>query len=489
MGVVARQASLATFFNYLGVLIGFVNVTLLMTNWFSTDQFGLRSILLDIAVIYSQIAHLGTYRSLVKFFPLFNRQGKGDNGLLFIGLLVPLLGFLVIAAALFLGKDFLIGHFSDRSSLFEQFFWFIFPLSFLLLYNNVFESYLQARSVTAYSAFLKSVLNRLLTSMLLFFYYLDWIDFYGFIVGFVLSYLLNILLFTIYLYSRGELNFKPPRSFFRKKLRKVYLNYSFYGILSGSSSVLINKIDAVMIGFIIGLTPTGIYSLSVYLSILIFIPADAIGKISFPLLSRSWKEKRFDQIDELYKKSSLNQFLIGGILFVLLWSNLDNFYSLQKPIYAEGRMALLFLGLARVINMLFGVNGQIINVSKFYRFDTTTSVLLAILTIVTNLIFIPLYGISGAALATAVSIVLFNVVRFAFVYHKLQLQPFSFKTLVAAALLLLAFFLGQYLPELDSIILDGIYRSLIIGGSFGLLVYFTKVSEDFNHYFNKLIKP
>jgi O-antigen/teichoic acid export membrane protein len=316
----------------------------------------------------------------------------------------------------------------------------------------------------------------------------DWIDFYGFIVGFVLSYLLNILLFTVYLYSRRELSFKPPKSFFRKKLRKVYLNYSFYGILSGSSSVLINKIDAVMIGFIIGLTPTGIYSLSVYLSILIFIPADAIGKISFPLLSRSWKEKRFDQIDELYKKSSLNQFLIGGILFVLLWSNLDNFYSLQKPIYAEGRMALLFLGLARVLNMLFGVNGQIINVSKFYRFDTTTSVLLAILTIVTNLIFIPLYGISGAALATAISIVLFNVVRFVFVYHKLQLQPFSLKTPLAAFLLLIAFAIGQYLPELDSFILDGLYRSLTIGGVFGLLVYFTKVSVDFNHYFDKLIK-
>ena len=42
MGIVSKQASTATALSYIGVVIGFVNVTLLMTQLFSKEEFGLR---------------------------------------------------------------------------------------------------------------------------------------------------------------------------------------------------------------------------------------------------------------------------------------------------------------------------------------------------------------------------------------------------------------------------------------------------------------
>ena len=490
MGVVSKQASWSTFLNYFGVGIGFLNVAYFMNNWFSPEQLGLRNFILDVAIVISQFAHLGTFRSLIKFFPFFqkNTEGKYDNGLLSIGLLVPLVGFTFFTSLLIIFKTEVIASFDGPTNLFQQFYWAIFPMTFLLLYNSLFESYAQARSSTIFSAFLKNVFNRVVVTLLLVLFYFSKIDFFWFMVYFMLSYALNISIFITYLYRRGEFSLKLNKPFFAKRVRSVYFSYSAFSILAGISSALINKVDAIMIGFYLGLASTAVYTNAFYISSLIYMPADAISKISLPLLSGYWKEKKMDKIDELYKKSALSQLLIGGTFFILLWSSVDNFYLIQKEIYATGKMVLLLLGLSKVINMSFGLNSQILNISKYYRFDTVTSILLALLTVLTNWLLIPHFGINGAAFATLVSIIGFNLIRFFYVWNKLKIQPFSIQTLKAFAILILGFFAGQLLPSLEHSFLDMIYRSVVVGLIIGVPTIYFSISEDLNSFYKKGLK-
>lgn len=467
--------------------IGFVNVTLIMTRLFSLEEFGLREILLNVAVFSSQIAHLGTYRTMVKFFPVFNQKDKNDNGLLSIGLLVSLLGFILVSGIILLFRESITAFYIEKSPLFIDYFWFSFPLIFLLLYNNVLDSYLQSRSKTAYSVFLKSIFNRLVFSLLLLFYYLQFIDFYWFIFWFILSYALNIILFLIYLFQRGELVLTINWNFFRKQLRKVYFNYSAFSILSGTSSVLVNKLDAIMIAGFIGLASTGIYANAVYLSVLIAIPSDAITRISMPLLAKSWKERRIDQLEELYQKTAISQLVLSGIIFLLMWGSIDNFFALQKDAYSNGKWVFFILGAAKLINMAFGVNGQIISLSKYYRFDTTTSIILGLLTIGTNYLFIPIWGIEGAAFATALSIIIFNLIRYIYLYRKLHIQPFGKSTFFALIILGLGFIINAFLPHHSSIYLDTFLRSLLIGVIVVFPAYYLKLSQDLNNGLDSLI--
>ena len=72
---------------------------------------------------------------------------------------------------------------------------------------------------------------------------------------------------------------------------------------------------------------------------------------------------------------------------------------------------VFYIGLAQLFNISTGVNGAIITNTKYYRFDLYTSVLLAIITVIANLLLIPRFGIDGAAMATAISIFLFNLTR------------------------------------------------------------------------------
>tara|TARA_R110002049_G_scaffold140720_17_gene301951 strand:- start:1014 stop:2498 length:1485 start_codon:yes stop_codon:yes gene_type:complete len=490
LGIVSKQASWSTFLNYFGVAIGFMNVAYFMNNWFSPEELGLRNFILDIAIVISQFAHLGTFRSLIKFFPFFKKgtDGNYDNGLLSIGLLVPLIGFTFFSLLLIVFRADVIESFDGPTNLFQQFYWAIFPMTFLLLYNSLFESYAQARSSTIFSAFLKNVFNRIVVTILLVLFYFSIIDFFWFMVYFMMSYALNISIFITYLYRRGEFSLKLNRLFFAKRVRRVYFSYSAFSILAGISSALINKVDAIMIGFYLGLASTAVYTNAFYISSLIYMPADAISKISMPLLSGYWKEKKMHKIDELYKKSALSQLLIGGTFFILLWSSIDNFYLIQKEIYASGKMVLLLLGLSKVINMSFGLNSQILNISKYYRFDTVTSILLALITVVTNWALIPHFGINGAAFATLISIIGFNLIRYFYVWNKLQIQPFSIQTLKALIILTLGFLTGQLLPNLEHSFVDMVYRSIIVGLIIAVPTIYFEISEDLNSFYRKGLK-
>jgi O-antigen/teichoic acid export membrane protein len=118
--------------------------------------------------------------------------------------------------------------------------------------------------------------------------------------------------------------------------------------------------------------------------------------------------------------------------------------------------------------------------SKYFRFNVLSLVILAVLAVMLNQWLIPLYGIDGAAWASAISLFLYNLVKMIFVWVKLGVQPFTFKNLgmvVISALVLLA---GLYLPSFSNVFLDIFVRSTMITILFGGAVLVFKISPDVN---------
>lgn len=459
-----------------------------MNQIFTLDQFGLRSVLLDIGVVASMVAQLGSGRSLVRFNPFFSNNTKNDNGLFAFSMLVAFIGYCVIAILLLLVKQNVIDYFQEDSPLIDEFYWAVFPLIFLMLANSLFESKLQSRINTAFAAFLKEIIGKLLITLILVLFHFQVIDYFQFIVGFLLTYVLNTSLFVFYLFNNDLFSLKINWKFFNSRLRKIYLRYSFFSVFTNMSGILLTKLDTIMLLFLMGLGAAGIYANAMYLSILIVIPAYSIVKISFPILADNYRRKNMDDILDLYKKSSLNQFLIGGVLFVLLWSNIENVFAMQKTDYAEGKYVLLILCSARLIDMLTGVNGQIINVSRYYPFEGIASSILTLLAVCTNLLLIPIYGINGAAIATAISLFTFNIGRTYFVYLKMGLQPFDKNTLKAILVVVVGFIVGYLIPTLENIYLDLLIRSFILAAIMGALILKMNISQDINRLFSKYSK-
>ena len=130
--------------------------------------------------------------------------------------------------------------------------------------------------------------------------------------------------------------------------------------------------------------------------------------------------------------------------------------------------------------MVSGLNAQIIINSKYYRYDLITSVFLVFVTILTNFLLIPKYGINGAAMATAISILLFNLIRLILIKVKMNMHPFSLQSIYTILLLLGIYFIISFIPNFGYAFLDIICKSIAVFVLFIPSLIYLNLSEDIN---------
>ena len=86
------------------------------------------------------------------------------------------------------------------------------------------------------------------------------------------------------------------------------------------------------------------------------------------------------------------------------------------------------------MDMYSGLNGTILVTSKKYRYDFTFSLMLVALTVASNALLIPRWGMTGAALATMITVLAYNAIRIASVWKFYRIQPFALSDLLVVAL-------------------------------------------------------
>jgi O-antigen/teichoic acid export membrane protein len=110
------------------------------------------------------------------------------------------------------------------------------------------------------------------------------------------------------------------------------------------------------------------------------------------------------------------------------------------------------------------------------------------LMVVLNMIFIPLYGIEGAAFATLLTIIFYNTVKLFYVIVKLNLNPFTIKTVHSFALLIACFLLFYFWDFHFHPIINILLKSGLITVFYLFFNYKLKISQDFNRVVLSILK-
>jgi len=204
---------------------------------------------------------------------------------------------------------------------------------------------------------------------------------------------------------------------------------------------------------------------------MITVPAMGVYTISAPIIAKLIQENEMKELKTLHHKTSLYLFKIGAVLFGLIASGIQDLFLLMKNgnELAQGLPVLYILGFALLFDLATGFNGYIITNSKYYKFNNTTTIALAVLTVGNNLIFLLVFkmGIAGVAIATSVSLTIYNLIKIYFNYKKFGLHPFSWKFLQVLTLLILVLVLGYFLPSSQISLLNLIYKPIV-----ALIVFF-----------------
>ncbi len=458
MGIVAKQSFFNSINAYLGVGIGAFNTLILFPQVFADDPsfMGQVNTLLAVATIFSTFSHLGVPVSLVTYFPRFSALQQKQ--------------FFSLALLLNLGSSILLlfgalayYHWGDVNGQ---------RLAMGLLITlgmglfEVFASLSQHYRLVIFPQFLKNVYRRIIIVLALgwtyfqgdggsqFYQILGW--------GYVLQ-LALVIGYTLPKIPKLSLRFDALNI-------KDILSYGLYIMLASGSILLVNSLDVIMISRFLGDAPVAFYRIAFFIGSVVAVPVSAILVSLRPFIAKAWADSNMAEIEKLYRKSAQVQLLITSALFLLIWINVDLALMLLPPKYQDPGAVnvVFFIGLTQVLASATGANGLILTVSNKQRYNFYSGLFLLIFTLLSNWIFIPLYGIAGAAAASMIAIGSFNFIKYFLVkrFHKISpFGPVFYRTLLffLVAILLVVLFKNLALSLWWELILANLSFLIIYG--------------------------
>lgn len=483
MGIVQNQSFKNTITTYIGFGIGAINTLFLYTEFMSEQYYGLITYILSTAYVMMPLLAFGTHNTLVKFYSAYKSRNNVNSFLTWM-LFLPLLMIVPLGLVGYISFEIIGNFLSETNPIIKDYVWLIYVAAIAFSYFEVFYSWTKVHMNSVFGNFMKEVFHRAGVMILLFCLYFQVIAIETFVYAVVGVYILRMLIMKLYaFYVR-----RPIFRFGKLPNLKSVLKYSALIIIAGSVANIILEIDKFMIGQYIEIEKVAYYGVAIYIATVIGVPARSMHQITNPLTAKLLNEGEKDKLKVLYKKSSLNLFIISGLIFLLIILNINQLYLLIDDKYTGGLIVVLLISVAKLSDNIIGNNNAILFNSDYYRVVLALGVMLAVMVVIFNAMLIPEYGINGAAFATFMSVIVYNFAKVAFVYYKFKMSPFCVNTLKTLALIIIlagVFYFWEF--PFHPIINIGL-KSILIGLCYGLIVYRMNFSDDISIILNKFLK-
>ena len=318
MGVIAKQSIRGTIVTYLGIAVGVATTFFVLTRFLTTEEIGLTRVLIDAATLFIGLAQLGTNASIIRFYPYFTSispkdglsakrsvsetvcQSEGrsddDHGFFFWALTIPFIGFVLFAIVYWACHVPLGAWFGDKSPLFVEYYYFVLPLAFFMLYQTICESTCNVLMHIVVPRAVRELIVRvgLLAIYLLYAFRIVSMD--GLVIGICINYAVAAMINIIYFFSLKPIRLRPDWSFLRenKDLVRRYLIYTGFLFISALTSVLAPTLSSFFVTAMMGLDNTGIFAIATYMAVMVSIPNRSVSAIASPQLARAIKDKNHE---------------------------------------------------------------------------------------------------------------------------------------------------------------------------------------------------
>ena len=496
MSQIRRQSIISSLMVYVGFALGFFNTYLFTKEGgFTKEQYGLTGIFIALANLMFSFANLGMPSYIFKFYPYYeDNLDKKRNDILTWALLVSLIGFCFVVMGGIYFKDLIIFKFGKNSPEFVNYYYWIFPFGLGLTLYSILESYAWQQKESIFTNFLREVLVRGLTTILIICTFIGWLGKFDlFIKIYSFTYLITALFLLFYLIKKGNLHLTIKASIVTKKYAKkililvkfIYGGTLVYAVAGVFDTILLASVS------VNGLAAVAVYSLAQNMASLIQAPQRGIISSSIAALSKAWKDKDQQRILNIYKQSSINQLIFAVGMFSLIWLNFEDgifTFHLQSG-YIDAKWVFFFIGLMRIVDMGTGVNAQIISTSTLWKFEFVTGVILLSITLPMNYILTKYYfDVMGPAIANLISFTIYNLIRFWYLQKKFSMQPFTLKSFYTIVLGIISYYLCFYLFDSYHGFVWLVIRSVSFIALYGSGTILLQLSSDIIPVWNTLQK-
>ena len=194
-------------------------------------------------------------------------------------------------------------------------------------------------------------------------------------------------------------------------------------VIIGATEALMNRTGVIMLGWIGDTKAAGIYSLAFNIAFVVALPRIAINTLFAPTVSSLFSRK--DQLLLRALITSAASWTLAGsacitlTLFVLA----EPFLAWFGPGYEAGVPALRILLVGQVIVAGTGSQLSLMTMTGCERGAATLLVLSAVLNAAASAALIGLFGLTGAAISSAATLIIWNLAMALFLWRHLSLLP------------------------------------------------------------------
>ncbi|MFN8326454.1 MAG: polysaccharide biosynthesis C-terminal domain-containing protein [Flavobacteriaceae bacterium] len=483
MGIVQSQSIKNTIITFLGFGIGAVNALFFYTNFLGKLHYGIVATVLSGANILMPLMAFGAQNTMMRFFSSYKTEKEREEFLTFM-LYLPLVFIIPISLVFYFFYDEIAHSWIKENPTLQPFFWLIPVVGLFMAYFEVFYAWAKVHMQSVIGNFISEVLVRSVVMVLLICVHFNWLAKDTFVYCVALAYFAQLVAMKLY-----AISIKMPvwRIAIPANVKEI-VYYSLFIIVSGGIAVMLIDFDKVMIPQYLSVDQNALYAVAIFISTVIAVPSRAMTQIVAPITARFMVENKHDELNELYQKSAINLQAIGGFIMILIFVNIKEMYHLIPKDYSGGIWVVFMIGLSKFYDVLLGNNNSIIVNTKYYRTVLLFGIATVVLMIVLNMIFIPLYGIEGAAFATLITVACYNTVKLFFVVKKMNLFPFTKKTLHSLLIIALCFILFYFWDFPFHSVVNILLKSILLSALYLYLNYRFTISQEINDFVDGMRK-
>lgn len=294
-----------------------------------------------------------------------------------------------------------------------------------LTYLN-FETMRAMKKIREY-AFFQNVSTFLVATVLLFF-----------ILGTDSGTTVTIAVFIVAVYVTWFFSQYKVMKFFRFKLtmqgREIFsmLKVSFPMMVASSLMLIMGWTDTIMIGIFMDENSVGVYSVALKVATVTSITLMAINSMSAPKFAEFYAKNDMISLQNVVSHASKLIFWTSLPILLICVMFPEFILGIFGHDFKMAAWALIVLCIGQFVNAASGSVGYILQMTGKEKVFQKIIVSALLFNVLLNYLLIPRYGINGAAIASMISMILWNIGSLTYILKKLKINTLYIPNMVKA---------------------------------------------------------
>jgi O-antigen/teichoic acid export membrane protein len=234
---------------------------------------------------------------------------------------------------------------------------------------------------------------------------------YSLLLGYLISSIIGLYKANITIYVPKYNDFKS------------IIEYSKYYAITYSGGYVYNWLDVAIIGLILSQSAVSIYEISWRITTVVAIVGSSISIVLFPQISDWDAEEQIHEIETTIPKA-----ISGAVVFVIpaFFGSLllaeDILQYIFDTEYILGAIVVSILMFEKVFQSIDKVLRSILQGINKPNYTARATVIAIFLNVSLNFVFIPTYGIEGAAIATTISFIINTLLHIFYLSREINIS-------------------------------------------------------------------